>query len=226
VNNLHHKYAIRAEMKFTGEAGVFEGYGSNFGVLDLGGDIVVPGAYAKTLTDRGAKGVKLLYQHQSDQPIGVWEELREDAVGLYCRGRLLVEDLSKAREVHALMKVGAIDGLSIGYQVVNAARDAANGARLLEEIDLREISVVTFPMNEQSRISSVKGDLPTERDFERWLTQDAGFSRSQARQIINGGFKSLQQAKPGAGSEGASSGAIDWAAVGRELRGLREDITG
>ena len=80
-------------------------------------------------------------------------------------------------------------------------------------------------MNEQSLISSVKGDLPTEREFERWLTQDAGFSRSQARTIITSGFKSLPISKPGAGDEGASSGAIDWNAFGAQLASLRSSIT-
>ena len=218
--------AVRAEFKFSeapSDAGVFEGYASTFGVLDLGGDIVVKGAYAGTLRERGAKGVKLLFDHNPSQPIGVWDDLREDDTGLYGRGRLLL-DIEKGREVHALMKAGAIDGLSIGYRVVNASRDAKTGARMLEELDLREISVVTFPMNETSLIRSVKGDLPTEREFEQWLTQDAGFTRSQARQIITGGFKSLRDAKPGAGNEGASGGAIDWAAISAGLDGLTSSL--
>lgn len=186
-----------------GQAGTFEGYGSTFDVLDQGGDIVVKGAYAKTLADRGPRGIKMLFDHNPSCPIGLWEEMREDDVGLYCKGRLLL-DLEKAREVHTLMKAGVIDGLSIGYRVVNSARDTAQGARLLQEVDLREISVVTFPMNETSLIASVKGDLPTEREFERWLTQDAGFSRSHARAIITSGFKSLLTAKPGAGEEGST----------------------
>lgn len=208
--------------KAVGDAGTFEGYGSTFGVIDLGGDIVVKGAYAKTLAERGPKGIKLLWAHDSSQPIGVWEELREDDVGLYCRGRIITE-IAKGQEVYTLMRAGVVDGLSIGYQVVNSARDAANGARLLQEVDLREISVVTFPMNETSLISSVKGDLPTEREFERFLTQDAGFTRSQARTIITSGFKALQTAKPGAGDEGAA-GDFDWGAVASGLEGLISDI--
>lgn len=223
MSNLK-KACAASQLKAVGDAGTFEGYASTFGVIDLGGDIVVKGAYAKTLAERGAKGIKLLFDHNPSQPIGVWEELREDDVGLFGRGRLLLE-IEKGREVHTLMRAGAIDGLSIGYRVVNAARDASNGARLLEEVDLREISVVTFPMNETSLISSVKGELPTEREFERWLMQDAGLTRSQARTVITSGFKSLQQAKPGAGGEGASSGAIDWAALGRELDTLKATIS-
>lgn len=208
-------------IKAVGEAGVFEGYGSTFDELDQGGDIVVKGAYRQTLAQRGARGIKLLYEHNPCEPIGVWEEMREDETGLWCRGRLLVDDVAKAREVYALMKVGAVDGLSIGYRVVNSARDADNGARLLQEIDLREVSVVTFPMNETSLIASVKGSLPTEREFERWLTQDAGFSRSQARTIIGAGFKALRTT-PGAGDEGSGD---EWDAIRRGLNDLRSIIT-
>jgi HK97 family phage prohead protease len=208
--------------KAIGDAGTFEGYGSMFGNLDLGGDIVVKGAYAKTLAQRGPKGIKMLWAHDSAQPIGIWEDLYEDDSGLFCRGRLLLE-LPKGAEVYTLMRNGVVDGLSIGYQVVNSARDAANGARLLQEVDLREISVVTFPMNETSLISSVKGELPTEREFERFLTQDAGFTRSQARTIIGSGFKALRDAKPGAGDEGAAED-FDWDAVRSGLEGLISDI--
>lgn len=216
------KTCLATQFKFAEAAdGTFEGYGSTFGVLDQGGDIVVKGAYAKTLADRGARSIKLLWDHQPSQPIGVWDEMREDDTGLWCRGRLLL-DLPKGREVYTLMKAGAIDGLSIGYRVINAARDASNGARLLEEIDLREVSVVTFPMNETSLVSAVKGDMPTEREFERWLMQDAGFSRSQARTIITDGFKGLA-AKPGAGSDG-SDGSTDWTAIAAGLRGLRQTL--
>jgi HK97 family phage prohead protease len=187
MSNL--KKSVCSEIKFLGESapGTFEGYASTFGVLDGGGDIVVKGAYAKTLLARGAKGIKLLFSHNSDSPIGIWEDLREDDTGLLARGRLLLE-IPKAAEVYTLMRAGVVDGLSIGYRVVNSARDTSQGARLLQEVDLREISVVTFPMNETSLIASVKGDLPTEREFERWLTQDAGFSRSQARQVIQSGL--------------------------------------
>lgn len=205
--------------KMIGDAGTFEGYASTFGVLDLGGDIVIKGAYARTLGDRGTKGIKMLWAHDSGCPIGVWDELKEDDTGLFARGRLLLS-IPKGQEVYTLMREGIVDGLSIGYQVVNSARDAANGARLLQEVDLREISVVTFPMNETSLISSVKGGMPTEREFERWLTQDAGFSRSQARQIITDGFKALKTTKPGAGEEGTAED-FDWGHIAAGL----EDLT-
>lgn len=209
-------------IKTVGEAGVFEGYASTFDVIDQGGDIVVKGAYQRTLQDRGAKGIKLLNEHCPSEPIGIWEELHEDDVGLFARGRLLIDVVPKARERYELMKAGVVDGLSIGYRVITSARDTSQGARLLQEVDLREISVVTFPMNETSLITSVKGELPTEREFERWLMQDAGFTRSQARMIITTGFKSLPNVKPGADDGRESSGGINWDAFSARLASLIE----
>lgn len=224
MSSLTLKKAALGAIKAIGDEGTFEGYASTFGVLDQGGDIVVKGAYAKTLADRGPRGIKLLFDHNPSCPIGLWEELREDDTGLFGRGRLLLE-VEKGREVHTLIRAGAIDGLSIGYRVVDSERGARPGSRLLQEIDLREISVVTFPMNETSLISSVKGDLPTEREFERWLTQDAGFSRSQARTIIQSGFKSLPNVKPGADDAGASRVGEDWGDLVRGLDRLSETLT-
>lgn len=192
--------ATALAIKSIGEDGIIEGYGSTFGNKDLGDDIVCKGAFVDTIAQRGPRGIKMLYEHNTSQPIGVWEELREDDTGLWVRGRLLIDTVEKAREAYALMKAGVIDALSIGYSVVNARKDHTQGARLLETLDLREISAVIFPMNEAARLTAVKhGELPTEREFEAWLTQDAGLSRSQARTIIRDGFKALTTAKPGAG---------------------------
>src|SRR5690606_11764798 len=116
----------------------------------------------------------LLYQHDPSEVIGVWTSIAEDEKGLFVEGRLLPE-ISRAREVLSLMRAGAIDGLSIGYHVVRARTDAKTGLRRLIEVDLWEISVVTFPMLPAARISAVKaGARPSTREFERWLTQDAG----------------------------------------------------
>jgi len=171
------------------EAGAFEGYASLFGAEDLGRDLVQRGAFGASLVRRGAMGVRMLFQHDPGAPIGVWEEIREDERGLYVRGRLTL-DVARAREVHALMKAGALDGLSIGFHTVKAARDARTGIRQLVEIDLWEISIVTFPMQPGARVTTVKAThLPTERELERWLLRDAGFSRHQARALIAGGYK-------------------------------------
>ncbi|MBI3275893.1 MAG: HK97 family phage prohead protease, partial [Methylocystis sp.] len=137
------------------EAGTFEGYASVFGVVDMGHDLVMPGAFAASLDKRGAGGVKMLWQHQAAEPIGVWTQIVEDGHGLKVKGRL---DLSvaRAREALSLLRQGAVDGLSIGFRTKRAVTDRQSGIRKLLEIDLWEISVVTFPMLTQARVDAVK----------------------------------------------------------------------
>jgi HK97 family phage prohead protease len=139
----------------TTAAGVIEGYASLFGVADTGGDIVMPRAFSRSLAQRGAAGVKLLWQHNAAEPIGVWTSLVEDAKGLKVEGRL---DLSvaRAREALSLIRGGAVDGLSIGFRARDFRTDRKSGLRRLLDIDLWEISVVTFPMLTQARIDAVK----------------------------------------------------------------------
>lgn len=183
--------AARFHAKAVKPDGSFEGYASLFGAEDLGRDVVLPGAFGKSLAKRGARGVKLLYQHDPNEVIGIWTEIAEDKRGLFVRGQLLT-GVARAREVLTLMRAGAVDGLSIGYHVVKAETDRASGTRRLVEVDLWEISIVTFPMLPSARVSAVKkGTHPTTREFERWLMRDAGFSRTEARVVIHRGFKAL-----------------------------------
>lgn len=139
----------------VGVDGVFEGYGSLFGIADLGGDVVVAGAFKDSLIKRGALGVKLLWSHDPAQPIGTWQILKEDVKGLYVRGQLDFA-VAKAREVYALLKSGAVDGLSIGFKTQRSRKDIKTGGRRLEKVDLWEVSIVTFPMLPQARVSAVK----------------------------------------------------------------------
>ncbi len=134
--------------------GVFEGYASLFGIADLGKDVVAPGAFADSLARCGSGGVRMLWQHDPSQPIGRWLSIEEYARGLYVRGRLNLA-VARAREIHALMKEGAIDGLSIGFRAERARHDRASGQRRLERLDLWEISVVTFPMQPGAKIGGV-----------------------------------------------------------------------
>ncbi|MBL4918278.1 HK97 family phage prohead protease [Szabonella alba] len=136
-----------------------EGYASLFGKADQGGDIVQKGAYAASLKRLMAVGrrVRMLWQHDPGQPIGIWDEVREDATGLYVKGRILPE-VEKGREAAALLAAGAIDGLSIGYRTLRAERDS-KGRRLLSELELWEVSLVTFPMLPEARIAA-KDDEP------------------------------------------------------------------
>lgn len=139
--------------------GAFEGYASLFGIADLGKDVVDRGAFRDSLVRRGAAGVKMLWQHDPTEPIGRWLELREDSRGLYVRGRLSLA-VERAREIHALMRDGAVDGLSIGFRSQRARTEPRSGLRRLQKVDLWEISLVTFPMLPQARVSAVKALRP------------------------------------------------------------------
>ncbi len=168
---LEHKFCqLDAEM--TVEDGhVISGYASLFGKTDQGGDVVASGAYGKSL-GRGVK-VKMLWQHDPTQPIGVWDEVREDDKGLFVKGRLL-PDVAKAREAAALLSAGAIDGLSIGYRTVKATKDT-HGKRHLKELDLWEVSLVTFPMLPDARVGA-KGEDPDAAEL-RDLTEAINSAR-------------------------------------------------
>ncbi len=128
---------------------VIEGYASLFGRVDQGGDMVLPGAYAGSLA-RAGRRIRMLWQHDPAEPIGVWDEIREDGRGLWVRGRLLPE-VSRGREAAALLAAGAIEGLSIGYRTIRATRDD-KGVRRLAEVDLWEVSLVTFPMQAEAQV--------------------------------------------------------------------------
>ena len=131
---------------------VIEGYASLFGAIDQGGDVVAPGAYAASLKAMKAEGrrVRMLWQHDPAQPIGIWDEVAEDARGLRVRGRLL-DTVARGREAAALISAGAIEGLSIGYRTVRATK-TDKGQRLLTELELWEVSLVTFPMLPAARV--------------------------------------------------------------------------
>ncbi len=159
--------ALALEAKFTAldlkavsDDGAFAGYASLFNRADMSGDMVLPGAFRESLTRRGPTGIKLLFQHNPNEPIGIWQHLAEDSRGLYARGRLML-DIARGREIHSLMRAGAVDGLSIGFRAVKARRDRISGVRRLEKIDLWEISVVTFPMLPEARVAVVKQQPPS-----------------------------------------------------------------
>ncbi len=141
-------------LKSVSEDGRFAGYASVFGVVDSHADVVERGAFTDTI--RGRKhAIKLLWQHQQDAPIGVITELFEDGKGLFMEGRLLHE-VARAREALALMKAGALNGLSIGYSPTRYVIDPVSGVRRLKEVELWEISLVTFPANSAAQVTVVK----------------------------------------------------------------------
>jgi HK97 family phage prohead protease len=136
--------------------GVVEGYASLFGTVDQARDMMMPGAFDATLKARGVRRIPMLFQHDPAEPIGIWLELREDLRGLYARGRL-IPDVQRSREVLALLRAGAIDGLSIGFRTAQARVDAKTRVRKVHAVDLWEISIVTFPLLAGARVTAVKG---------------------------------------------------------------------
>ncbi|MBY6120118.1 HK97 family phage prohead protease [Mameliella alba] len=155
---LEHKFC-RFDADVTVEGRDIEGYASLFGACDQGGDVVARGAYARSLKRLAGEGraVKMLWQHDPAQPIGIWQEVREDERGLYVKGRLL-DTVERGREAAALIAAGAIDGLSIGYRTLKATKND-KGHRVLTELELWEVSLVTFPMLPSARVAS-KGETP------------------------------------------------------------------
>lgn len=156
VERVRHRLTRKLMPARLSELGAdgFDGYASLFGARDGAGDVVARGAFAASLRRRGAGGVRMLYQHFAHEPIGVWDEIREDAKGLYVRGHLVLE-VERARDVAALLREGALGGLSIGFKTVRAKRDPATASRTLLEIDLWEISVVTFPLLDAANVAAV-----------------------------------------------------------------------
>lgn len=148
-------------------SGAISGYASLFGRVDMAGDRVERGAFARTLNRRGAAGVRMLWQHDPGEPIGVWTKLVETREGLWAEGRLNAET-RRGRDAIALMAQGAIDGLSIGFRARGAERASGPGGlrRRLLDIDLWEISLVTFPMQDAARVEATRA-VPREL-FDRF----------------------------------------------------------
>ncbi|GHF18111.1 primosome assembly protein PriA [Kordiimonas sediminis] len=177
--------SLPLEVKTTGAIGTFEGYGAIFGNVDRDGDQILPGAFELSLKERTPV---LLWQHNSQEPIGRFDTVREDARGLFVKGRLLQH--GRGLEAYDLLKMGALDGLSIGFVVKEAYRHPKTGVRQIKRADCMEISLVTFPANDLARVQSVKSvaGVRTERDFERFLRLH-GFSKKQSKAITSRGFR-------------------------------------
>lgn len=182
--------------------GMFSGYGSIFGNKDLGNDVIQAGAFSKSIARKGARGVKMLYQHKADEPIGVFEEILEDNRGLKVKGRLAM-GTQKGREVYELMKMGAIDGLSIGYRVAQKGYHYEDNGkkRIIKEVELMEISAVTFPMNPRARVQAVKAADRTVREWEEILRDAGSLSRNEAKMAASAVHKALENSQRDVGDE-------------------------
>ena len=173
--------------------GTVEGYASLFGEIDQARDMVLPGAFDASLRRRGVRRVPMLFQHDPSEPVGVWLDLHEDSRGLYARGRLIPE-VVRARELLALLKAGAADGLSIGFRTVKGRLDPKTRIRKLEAIDLWEISIVTFPLLPGARVRAVKeaplasaGAMEGRRDEARPFASQ-GAPHARTRRLTRNGF--------------------------------------
>lgn len=176
------------ELKASGDTGTFEGYGSVFNITDRGGDIVSAGAFTDTLAAAKAAGrlPAMLWQHRQAEPIGVYTEMEEDSIGLKVKGKLALKT-ARGAEAYELMKMGAITGLSIGYRVRDDSWDRVTGVRTIKKADLHELSLVTIPMNDASRVSAVKTieELDSLSEIERHLRDACGLSKSEATALVS-----------------------------------------
>jgi HK97 family phage prohead protease len=180
------------QLKALEEDGSFSGYGAIFGNVDGVMDVVKKGAFKRTLKEQKAAGTrpKFLWQHDTRQPIGTFTTLKEDDTGLYVEGQLALKT-RQGGEAYELLKMGAIDGLSIGYWPVEWKWDEKTGIRTLIDVDLFEVSLVTFPANPAAQVAAVKAaaKCKTVREFEDFLRDEGGFSHAAAKAIASGGFK-------------------------------------
>jgi len=203
------------DVKEVDEEGHFAGYASVYNVIDAYRERVAPGAFAATLRKWQSRGrlPPALWQHRSGEPVGPFTLMREDEKGLYTEGRLLVNDVQRAREAWALMKSKTVDGLSIGFNSVVEEWNNEEKILTLKEIDLWEVSIVTFPANSESLITEVRsmfadGNVPTIKEIEEIL-RDAGFSRSQAKALVGHGYAGLLRDAEGQSAKGIGKSVLD-----------------
>ena len=210
-------FDVGFEIKAVNADGTVEGYGSVFGVRDNYDDVISKGAFIQSLKDHKAAGTMpaMLWQHDADKPIGVWTEMVEDEKGLRIKGQLALETV-KGKEAHALLKMGALNGLSIGFMSKEWAYDRDTEVRTLTAIDLWEVSLVTFPANEKARVTNVKSadEMATPKDAEKAL-RDAGFSKSDATAFVSRVMR-MGEVR----SDSANSTAVAMKAADRLLRSL------
>lgn len=202
-------YAL--QIKATGDDGTVEGYGSVFGERDSYDDVIAPGAFKGSLAAHKAIGTMpaMLWQHDGAKPIGIWTEMVEDSKGLRIKGQLALETVL-GKEAHALLKLGALNGLSIGFVSKQWTYDRDTDVRTLTELDLWEVSLVTFPANGKARVTNVKAadDMAVPKDAER-LLRDAGFSKSDATAFVSRVMRMGEARRESADSTAAAIQAAD-----------------
>lgn len=203
--------AYALQLKATGDDGTVEGYGSVFGERDSYDDVIAQGAFVDSLQAHKAAGTMpaMLWQHDGAAPIGIWTEMVEDSKGLRIKGQLALET-TLGKEAHALLKLGALNGLSIGFVSKQWTYDRDTDVRTLTEVDLWEVSLVTFPANGKARVTHVKAadELAAPKDAER-LLRDAGFSKSDATAFVSRVMRMGEARRESADSTAAAMRAAD-----------------
>lgn len=225
MNGIEQK-AVSFEIKELDADGTVVGYGAVYGNIDRGADLIEPQAFDSWLTKRAAAQVaapKMLWQHDPSKPIGVWHEITSDSRGLLMKGKVVSETVL-GREAVALMKAGAVDGLSIGYRTTDSDFEKRNSGtiRLIKGADLWETSIVTFPMNPEARVTDVK-QLSTVRDVERILS-DAGVPNAFAKLVAGHGFDEAQRRIERKQREAATEDDAGLSALMTELKKLKEAL--
>jgi HK97 family phage prohead protease len=184
--------AFPFSFKSIDDGGVIEGIAAGFGNRDSYGDVIAPGAFAKSLARiaAGGRGLPMLYQYDLKRPIGVWNHLREVSDGLEARGRLTLA-APDAQAAHALARDGALTGISIGYVVPQGGETPdGKGGAILREINLMEASLVTIPANDKARVSRVK-NIANIRDLEDLLRDEGGMSGRRAKAAATAAWKAI-----------------------------------
>lgn len=207
-------FSLQFKAEDVSASGSFSGYVATFGNVDQGGDVIAPGAFAKSLSRAGREKrlIPMLWQHDRNEPIGKWTKMEEDQNGLYVEGKLHIEFDPLAQRAHGHLKEESVGGFSIGYNLVDGGYslhpdyDAENDNQrqpiwLLSELDLREASIVTMPMNIEARLVSVKsiieaGGMPSAREFEYLMREACGFSKSIAEAITAHAKPLLRRGEP------------------------------
>ena len=182
-------------MKALSDVGSFLGLAAAYGNLDLGGDVVEPGAFTKTLQDRGSE-LPILWAHDVAQPVGLGR-VSDISAGLRIEGTLDL-DVQAGKEAYSRLRKGIVKGLSIGYRVV--ADTIVNGVRHLKQLDLYEVSLVALPMNPAALVTSVKAQIGSVRDFEAYLHR-AGWSNNESKRLASRGWPGLESDEPDGGAE-------------------------
>ena len=179
---MNENKSLNLELKEISAEGLFSAYASIFDNVDYENDTVIKGAFTKSIAE---KTPVMLWNHNTAEPIGIWTTVKEDDKGLYVEGKLLINEIARAKEVYSLLKEGAVSGLSIGYSVNDYTYDD-KGIRQLKDVTLHEISLVSIPCNDEARVISVKSidDLTTLKDVEKYL-KSKGLSNKEALTVIS-----------------------------------------